>query len=106
MVFDRARFSFGSERRADHLAAADGERPSQGIMNLRRGRMTQAVEDGCRQVVRLDAAFLGLAADLVGCPVDLATPDAAAGQGHRKDIAPVITAAAGVEAWRPAKLRH
>ena len=51
-------------------------------------------------------SFLGLPADLVGCPVDLATPDAAAGQGYRKDIAPVITAAAGVEAWRPAKLRH
>src|SRR5690348_924847 len=95
-----------SEDLPNDFAAADGMGPAQRVVDLRIGAVTEAVEDGGGQVLGPDAAFLGLAADLVGGAVDQAAAHAAAGESDREDRAPVVAPAAGVETRRATELAH
>src|SRR5262245_51465033 len=88
----------------NHFATADGDRPILNIPYLRVGLVAQAVEDRRRDVLRLDAAFFGLAADGVRGAVHHAALDAAAGQRRREDVTPVVAAAAAVDLGRPSEL--
>src|SRR5262249_40947520 len=82
---------------------ADRLRPAQGVADLGVGPVPQAVEHGGCQVLRRYPAFLGLGPDRVGSAVDHAAADAAASQGQREDVAPVVAASPGVGPGGPAK---
>src|SRR5207245_5650319 len=64
----------------NHLAAADGQRPAEAVVDLRIGGVTKPMEDRGSQVLRLHPSVLGLAAHLVRSAQDLSAAHAAAGQ--------------------------
>jgi len=64
------------------------------------------MEDRRRQVLRQNAAVLGISAVLVGRAMDDATLHPATRQRHGKDVSPVVAATGRVHAGRPAELRH
>src|SRR5262249_46679220 len=73
--------SFFSKDLPNDFAAADNERPARAIVDFGVGLIAKAVEQGCCQILRLDAGILDVGADAAGGTVNHAAPDAAAGQG-------------------------
>src|SRR5436309_3543063 len=93
-AYDLAR---SAQDRANDFAPADGDGAAERVADFGVGVQAQAVEDGGREVLRLDAAGGRVGADGVGRAVDDASLDAAAGQGDGIDVPPVVAAAGGVE---------
>src|SRR5437868_12828109 len=91
---------FRLENVTNDFAGAGGDGPAEAVANLGIGMDAEAVQDGGGEVLRLDATVDRMGADGVGGAVDDAAADAAAGQGHGEDRAPVVAAAPSIEPRR------
>src|ERR1043165_5273909 len=95
-----------SQHLSHHLAAADGERAPDGIVDFGVGIDAEAVEQRCGEIVRSNPAVAGSSADAVRGAVDLAAANAAASEGNGKHMAPMVAAGIRVDPWRSAELAH
>jgi len=90
----------------EHVASAHWVGPTERIAVLGCGGMTQAVENGRRQVLGPHPSLDGVGADAVGSTVDLAALDTSAGEHDRADRAPVVPPSIAVQAGRAPELGH
>src|SRR5690554_898037 len=87
-------------------AFRDGHGATLAVVDHGFRRVAQTMEDRGRDILRLDAAFLRVAARAVRRAVHTAALDASAGQRDREDVAPVIAAGARVEVRSAPELAH
>src|SRR5579871_3067758 len=90
---------------SNHLTPADRQWTAQVVMDFRVRRVAECMKDGSGEIVRLDAAVAGMAANGIRAADDLSALDAPTGEGRRVDEAPVVAAAAAVHPGRAAELR-
>src|SRR5208283_1474493 len=105
-IRSKSRMNLLPQDGVEHVAAAHRVGPAERIAVLGTGGMTQAVEDGRREVLGPHPSFDGVGADAVGRAVDLAAPDTSPGEHDRENRTPMIPPSVAVQAGRAPELGH
>ena len=93
-----------SKNFVDHTPAANRQRTSQRIANLRVWWIAQAMKDGRNQVARTNHTIHGMRGVSVTRAVHRATANPTSRQRQRIHMAPVVTPCVSVDARRVTKL--